>query len=185
MLDSFALLSISAGQAFQITSCHQELLPHISHHHKRYQITVIYIFAPTLAFCNAFGCGLTGWSSASMYGILAILTIGAWGGASHGGVMTRLVACGVIMSITDPASDLMQDFKTGYMTLASRRSIFVSQVIGTEMGCVISPCVVLIFYKAFTDIGYPTSEYPGPFATVYYTMARLGLKASHHSQSIA
>ncbi|KAL0341690.1 UNVERIFIED_CONTAM: putative metal-nicotianamine transporter YSL7 [Sesamum calycinum] len=176
MLDSFALLSISAGQAFQITSCHQELLPHISHHHKRYQITVIYIFAPTLAFCNAFGCGLTGWSSASMYGILAILTIGAWGGASHGGVMTRLVACGVIMSITDPASDLMQDFKTGYMTLASRRSIFVSQVIGTEMGCVISPCVVLIFYKAFTDIGYPTSEYPGPFATVYYTMARLGVE---------
>ncbi|KAL0356433.1 UNVERIFIED_CONTAM: putative metal-nicotianamine transporter YSL5 [Sesamum radiatum] len=151
-------------------------LPHIFHHHKWYQITVIYIFAPTLAFCNAFGCGLTGWSSASMYGILAILTIGAWGGASHGGVMARLVACGVIMSITAPASDLMQDFKTGYMTLASPRSIFVSQVIGTAMGCVISPCVFWIFYKAFPDIGYATSEYPAPFATVYYTMARLGVE---------
>ncbi|KAL2243829.1 UNVERIFIED_CONTAM: putative metal-nicotianamine transporter YSL8 [Sesamum indicum] len=152
------------------------ILPYIFNHHKWYHIAVIYIFAPTLAFCNAFGCGLTGWSSASMYGKLAILTIGAWGGASHGGVMARLVACGVIMSITAPASDLMQDFKTGYMTLASPRSIFVSQVIGTAMGCVISPCVFWMFYKAFPDIGYTTSEYPAPFATVYYTMARLGVE---------
>ncbi|XP_011072202.1 probable metal-nicotianamine transporter YSL7 [Sesamum indicum] len=152
------------------------ILPYIFNHHKWYHIAVIYIFAPTLAFCNAFGCGLTGWSSASMYGKLAILTIGAWGGASHGGVMAPLVACGVIMSITAPASDLMQDFKTGYMTLASPRSIFVSQVIGTAMGCVISPCVFWMFYKAFPDIGYTTSEYPAPFATVYYTMARLGVE---------
>ncbi|KAL0441198.1 UNVERIFIED_CONTAM: putative metal-nicotianamine transporter YSL5 [Sesamum radiatum] len=129
-----------------------------------------------LAFCNAFGCGLTDWSLASTYGKLAIFTIGAWAGASHGGILAGLAACGVMMNIVSTASDLMQDFKTGYLTLASPRSMFVSQVIGTAMGCVISPCVFWIFYNAFPDIGYPTSAYPAPFATVYYNMAKLGVE---------
>lgn len=81
-----------------------------------------------------------------------------------------------MMNIVSTASDLMQDFKTGYLTLASPRSMFVSQVIGTAMGCVISPCVFWIFYNAFPDIGYPTSAYPAPFATVYYNMAKLGVE---------
>ncbi|KAK4394932.1 putative metal-nicotianamine transporter YSL7 [Sesamum angolense] len=88
---------------------------------------IIYIFAPTLAFCNAFGCGLTGFQD--------------W-----------------LHDLSFPTFDLCEPSDW------------------TEMGCVISPCVFLIFYKAFPDIGYPTSEYPGPFATVYYTMARLGVE---------
>ncbi|PIN11656.1 hypothetical protein CDL12_15735 [Handroanthus impetiginosus] len=153
-------------------------LPHIFHHLKWYHIIVIYIFAPALAFCNAFGCGLTDWSLASTYGKLAIFTIGAWAGASHGGISASPAACGVMMNIVSTASDLMQDFKIGYLTLASPRSMFVSQVIGTAMGCVISPCIFWIFYKAFPDLGYPTSEYPTPFATMYYSMAKLGVEGS-------
>ncbi|KAL2533028.1 putative metal-nicotianamine transporter YSL7 [Abeliophyllum distichum] len=34
-------------------------LPHIFHQLKWYHIIIIYKFAPVLAFCNAFGCGLT------------------------------------------------------------------------------------------------------------------------------
>ncbi|KAK4488978.1 hypothetical protein RD792_004769 [Penstemon davidsonii] len=151
-------------------------LPHIFHQLKWYYIIVIYIFAPVLAFCNAFGCGLTDWSLASTYGKLAIFTIGAWAGASHGGVLAGLAACGVMMNIVSTASDIMQDFKTGYMTLASPRSMFVSQVIGTAMGCVISPCVFWIFYKAFPDLGLSTSQYPAPYAIVYYEMAKLGVE---------
>ncbi|KAK4488977.1 hypothetical protein RD792_004768 [Penstemon davidsonii] len=151
-------------------------LPHIFHQLKWYYIIVIYIFAPALAFCNAFGCGLTDWSLASTYGKLAIFTIGAWAGSSQGGILAGLAACGVMMNIVSTASDLMQDFKTGYLTLASPRSMFVSQVIGTAMGCVISPCVFWIFYKAFPDLGLPTSAYPAPFATVYYNMAKLGVE---------
>ncbi|KAG6656213.1 hypothetical protein CIPAW_04G006700 [Carya illinoinensis] len=94
-------------------------LPHIFNQLKWYYIVVIYIIAPTLAFCNAYGCGLTDWSLASTYGKLAIFTIGAWAGASHGGVLAGLAACGVMMNIVSTASDLTQDFKTGYMTLAS------------------------------------------------------------------
>ncbi|KAH7529472.1 hypothetical protein FEM48_Zijuj05G0187500 [Ziziphus jujuba var. spinosa] len=151
-------------------------LPHIFPQLKWYYIVVIYLFAPTLAFCNAYGCGLTDWSLASTYGKLAIFTIGAWAGASHGGVLAGLAACGVMMNIVSTASDLSQDFKTGYLTLASPRSMFVSQVIGTAMGCVVSPCVFWLFYKAFHDLGTPDSEYPAPFAVVYRNMAILGVE---------
>ncbi|XP_073044710.1 probable metal-nicotianamine transporter YSL7 [Primulina eburnea] len=151
-------------------------LPHIFHPLKWYYIVVMYIFAPTLAFCNAYGCGLTDWSLASTYGKLAIFMIGAWAGASHGGVLAGLAACGVMMNIVSTASDLTQDFKTGYMTLASPRSMFVSQVIGTAIGCVVSPCVFWIFYKAFPDLGNLGSQYPAPYATVYRGIAILGVE---------
>ncbi|GAV59900.1 OPT domain-containing protein [Cephalotus follicularis] len=151
-------------------------VPHIFHQLKWYYIVVIYIIAPTLAFCNAYGCGLTDWSLASTYGKLAIFTIGGWAGANHGGVLAGLAACGVMMNIVSTASDLMQDFKTGYLTLASPRSMFVSQIIGTAMGCVISPCVFWLFYKAFHDLGVPGSEYPAPYALVYRNMAILGVE---------
>ncbi|XP_059643702.1 probable metal-nicotianamine transporter YSL7 [Cornus florida] len=151
-------------------------IPHIFHQLKWYYIVVIYIFAPTLGFCNAYGCGLTDWSLASTYGKLAIFIIGAWAGASHGGVLAGLAACGVMMNIVSTASDLMQDFKTGYLTLASPRSMFVSQVIGTAMGCVISPCVFWLFYKAFHDLGIPDSQYPAPYASIYRNISILGVE---------
>ncbi|KAL2499116.1 putative metal-nicotianamine transporter YSL7 [Abeliophyllum distichum] len=151
-------------------------LPHIFPPLKWYYIVVIYIFAPTLAFCNAYGCGLTDWSLASTYGKLAIFVIGAWAGSSHGGVLAGLAACGVMMNIVSTASDLTQDFKTGYMTLSSPRSMFVSQIIGTAMGCVISPCVFWLFYKAFHDLGVPGSQYSAPYALVFRNMAILGVE---------
>ncbi|XP_021836104.2 probable metal-nicotianamine transporter YSL7 [Spinacia oleracea] len=152
------------------------VLPQIFHQLKWYHVLVMYIVAPVLAFCNAYGCGLTDWSLASTYGKLAIFIIGGWAGASHGGIVAGLAACGVMMNIVSTASDLTQDFKTGYMTLASPRSMFVSQIIGTAMGCIISPCVFWVFYMAFPDIGLPTSKYPAPFASVYRSIALLGIE---------
>ncbi|KAF5206596.1 Metal-nicotianamine transporter ysl3 [Thalictrum thalictroides] len=151
-------------------------VPQIFPQLKWYYILVIYIFAPVLAFCNAYGCGLTDLSLASTYGILAIFTIGAWAGAEQGGVIAGLAACGVMMNIVATAADLMQDFKTGYMTLASPKSMFVSQAIGTAMGCVISPSVFYIFLKAFKNVGQPGSDYPAPYAIVFRNMAILGVE---------
>ncbi|KAJ0457116.1 putative oligopeptide transporter, OPT superfamily [Helianthus annuus] len=153
-------------------------LPHIFHQLKWYYIAAIYVFAPILGFCNAYGCGLTDWSLASTYGKLAIFVIGAWAGGSNGGggVLAGLAACGVMMNIVSTASDLTQDFKTGYMTLASPRSMFVSQVVGTAMGCIISPCVFWLFYKAFDNLGVPGSEYPAPNALIFRNMAILGVE---------
>ncbi|KAM7515947.1 hypothetical protein LguiA_005530 [Lonicera macranthoides] len=166
----------AAGGYISIAVISAATLPHIFPQLKWYFVVVIYIFAPSLAFCNAYGCGLTDWSLASTYGKLAIFVIGAWAGSSHGGVLAGLAACGVMMNIVSTASDLMQDFKTGYMTLASPRSMFVSQVIGTAMGCVISPCVFWLFYKAFANIGVTGSEYPAPNASVYRNMSILGVE---------
>lgn len=84
------------------------ILPQIFPQLEWYYVLVIYIIAPTLAFCNAYGCGLTDWSLASTYGKLAIFTIGAWAGKDHGGVLAGLAACGVMMNIVSTASDLMQ-----------------------------------------------------------------------------
>lgn len=151
------------------------IVPHIFPQLKWYHILVTYIFAPVLAFCNAYGCGLTDWSLASSYGKLAIVLFGAWVGLGNGGVLAGLASCGVMMSIVSTASDLMQDFKTGYLTLASPRAMFISQVIGTAMGCVIGPVVFWIFYKAY-NVGVAGSEYPAPYATVYRGIALLGVE---------
>ncbi|KAL9224856.1 hypothetical protein vseg_000851 [Gypsophila vaccaria] len=152
------------------------ILPHIFPQLKWYHVLVMYIVAPMLAFCNAYGCGLTDWSLASTYGKLAIFVIGGWAGASQGGIVAGLAACGVMMNIVSTAADLSQDFKTGYLTLASPRSMFVSQIIGTAMGCVISPCVFWIFYKAFPDLGTSKSQYAAPFGAVFRNIAVLGVE---------
>ncbi|KAF8702755.1 hypothetical protein HU200_032585 [Digitaria exilis] len=167
--------SVAFGGYVAVAAISIGTLPQVFPQLKWYYILVAYIFAPVLAFCNAYGTGLTDWSLASTYGKLAIFIFGAWAGASHGGVLVGLAACGVMMSIVSTAADLMQDFKTGYLTLASPRSMFISQVIGTAMGCVIAPCVFWLFYKAFTDIGISGSEYPAPYAIVYRNMAILGV----------
>ncbi|KAF3794965.1 putative metal-nicotianamine transporter [Nymphaea thermarum] len=151
------------------------ILPRIIPQLKWYYILVMYLIAPALAFSNSYGCGLTDWSLASTYGKLAIFVVGALAGPRHGGVLAGLAGCGVMMSIVSTASDLMQDFKTGYLTLASPRSMFVSQVAGTAMGCVIAPSVFWLFHKAF-DVGSPTSEYQAPYATLYRNISILGVE---------
>ncbi|KAH9620342.1 hypothetical protein KSS87_015946 [Heliosperma pusillum] len=151
------------------------VVPFIFHQLKWYHVLLMYIVAPVLAFCNAYGCGLTDWSLASTYGKLGIFVIGGWVGASQGGIVAGLAACGVMMNIVSTAADLSQDFKTGYLTLASPRSMFISQIIGTAMGCVMSPCVFWIFYKAFPDLGLPGSPYSAPYGQVYRSIASLGV----------
>ncbi|RAL45436.1 hypothetical protein DM860_014825 [Cuscuta australis] len=151
------------------------VVPLIFHPLKWYHIVVVYVIAPVLAFCNAYGCGLTDWSLASNYGKVAILIFSAWVGLNNGGVLAGLASCGVMMSIVSTASDLMQDFKTGYLTLASPRAMFFSQAIGTAMGCLVTPLVFWIFYKAY-PLGDPNGSYPAPYALMYRGIALLGVE---------
>ncbi|XP_020223046.1 probable metal-nicotianamine transporter YSL7 [Cajanus cajan] len=142
---------------------------------KWYHVLISYLIAPVLAFCNAYGCGLTDWSLASNYGKVAIIIFSSWVGLANGGIIAGLVSCGVMMSIVSTASDLMQDFKTGYLTLASPRSMFMSQVLGTATGCFMSPLIFWFFHKAYT-IGDPLGSYPAPYGEVYRGMALIGAK---------
>lgn len=151
------------------------VVPIIFHQLKWYHIYVAYVIAPVLAFCNAYGCGLTDWSVASNYGKLAIILFSSWVGLDNGGVIAGLASCGVMMSIVATASDLMQDFKTGYLTLSSPRSMFLSQVIGTALGCFITPLVFWIFYKAY-PLGDPEGSFPAPYGQLYRGIALLGVQ---------
>ncbi|CAN1172812.1 Probable metal-nicotianamine transporter YSL7 [Linum perenne] len=140
-----------------------------------YHIIVAYLIAPILAFCNAYGCGLTDWSLASNYGKFAIIIFSSWIGLNNGGVLAGLASCGVMMSIVSTAADLMQDFKTGYLTLSSPRAMFFSQIFGTALGCIISPPVFWFFYKAY-PIGKPDGPYPAPYGQLYRGIALLGVE---------
>ncbi|MCL7046753.1 hypothetical protein MKW94_015950 [Papaver nudicaule] len=144
---------------------------------KYYHIILIYVFAPILAFCNSYGTGLTDWSLASSYGKIAIFVFGAWVGLDKGGIIAGLAACGIMLSIVSTASDLMQDFRTGYLTLASPRSMFFSQIIGTAIGVIVSPLVFLyLFYKTTPDMGLDHSKAAAPFGLIYRGIALLGVK---------
>lgn len=141
---------------------------------KWYLVLCSYIIAPALAFCNSYGTGLTDWSLASTYGKIGLFIFASLVG-NNGGVLAGLAACGVMMSIVSTAADLMQDFKTGYLTLSSAKSMFVSQLVGTAMGCVIAPLTFWLYWSAF-DIGTPESPYKAPYAVIYREMAILGVE---------
>ncbi|GAB2278411.1 Probable metal-nicotianamine transporter ysl6 [Dionaea muscipula] len=142
---------------------------------KWYLVLCAYIVAPALAFCNSYGTGLTDWSLASSYGKIGLFMFASIVGSDGGGVIAGLAACGVMMSIVSTAADLMQDFKTGYLTLSSAKSMFVSQIVGTAMGCIIAPLTFWLFWTAF-DVGSPDGPYKAPYAVIFREMAILGVE---------
>ncbi|KAL6874369.1 hypothetical protein ACP4OV_013389 [Aristida adscensionis] len=139
-----------------------------------YLVLLCYFLAPAIAFCNSYGMGLTNLNLAPTYGKIALFAFTSLVG-SDGGVIAGLAACGIIMSITCSAADLMQDFKSGHMTLSSPWAMFVAQLIGIALGCVIAPLTLWLFWTAF-DIGNPEGEYKAPFAIMFREMAILGIE---------
>ncbi|KAL6652777.1 hypothetical protein ACP70R_011702 [Stipagrostis hirtigluma subsp. patula] len=129
---------------------------------------------PLLAFCNSYGAGLTDWNLASTYGKIGLFVFASWVGR-NGGVIAGLAACGVMMSVVSTAADLMQDFRTGYLTLSSPRSMFVAQLIGTALGCVVAPLTFWLYWTAF-DVGDPHGMFKAPYAVIYREMAILGVE---------
>ncbi|KAM6557773.1 hypothetical protein CsatB_004792 [Cannabis sativa] len=141
---------------------------------KWYYVVVSYLLAPSLAFCNAYGTGLTDINMAYNYGKIALFILAAITGKQNG-VVAALAGCGLIKSVVSVACILMQDFKTGHLTLTSPRAMFASQVIGTALGCIIAPLSFFLFYKAF-DVGNPKGEFKAPYALIYRNMAILGVQ---------
>ncbi|KAG8374539.1 hypothetical protein BUALT_Bualt10G0005700 [Buddleja alternifolia] len=141
---------------------------------KWYFVLVAYIFAPSLAFCNAYGAGLTDINMSYNYGKVGLFTIAAWSGKEHG-VIAAMAACGLFKSIINVSCILMQDFKTGHLTLTSPRAMLLSQAIGTALGCIVSPLSFFLFYKAF-DIGNPDGEFKAPYAIIYRNLAIIGVQ---------
>ncbi|KAL6652305.1 hypothetical protein ACP70R_011230 [Stipagrostis hirtigluma subsp. patula] len=141
---------------------------------KWYYVVVAYLLAPALGFCNAYGAGLTDMNMAYNYGKVALFILAACAGKDSG-VVAGLIGCGLVKSLVSISADLMQDFKTGHLTLTSPRSMIIAQAIGTAMGCVIAPLTFFLFYKAF-DIGNPDGYWKAPYALIYRNMAILGVE---------
>ncbi|KAJ1286046.1 hypothetical protein BS78_03G324100 [Paspalum vaginatum] len=137
-----------------------------------YHVAAAYVFAPLLAFCNAYGTGVAETNFSAQYNKLVILLFASWIGARGGGIVGSLVICGVVASVVSTASDFMSDFKTGYLTLTSPRATFVSQVIGTALGCVVNPIVFTVFHHFYES--NTNKVYQAPMAKVYRAIAVLG-----------
>ncbi|KAK6140644.1 hypothetical protein DH2020_025613 [Rehmannia glutinosa] len=149
-------------------------IPFIIPELKWYFVLVAYIFAPSLAFCNAYGAGLTDINMSYNYGKVGLFTIAAMSGKQNG-VIAALAACGLFKSIINVSCILMQDLKTGHLTLTSPRAMLLSQAIGTALGCIVSPLSFFLFYKAF-DIGNPDGEFKAPYAIIYRNLAIIGVQ---------
>uniref|UniRef100_A0A803LWR2 Uncharacterized protein n=1 Tax=Chenopodium quinoa TaxID=63459 RepID=A0A803LWR2_CHEQI len=141
---------------------------------KWYYVIVAYILSPIISFANAYGAGLTDQNMAYNYGKVAIFILAALAGKDNG-LVAGLVGCGVIKSVAFVSCTLMQDFKTGHMTLSSPRSMLISQAVGTAIGCIAASLSFFLFYQAF-DVGNPTGEYKAPYALIYRNMAILGVQ---------
>ncbi|XP_059644122.1 metal-nicotianamine transporter YSL1-like [Cornus florida] len=141
---------------------------------KWYYVVVAYIFAPALAFCNAYGAGLTDINMAYNYSKLALFVLASLAGKEHG-VVAGLAGCGLVKSVVSVSCLLMQDLKTGHLTRTSPRAMLMSQSIGTAIGCVVATLSFFLFYKAF-DVGNPNGEYKAPYAVIYRNMAILGVQ---------
>ncbi|XP_033509093.1 metal-nicotianamine transporter YSL1 isoform X1 [Nicotiana tomentosiformis] len=150
------------------------MIPLIFHEIKWYWVIIAYLFAPSLAFCNAYGSGLTDINMAYNYGKVGLFMMAALAGKEHG-VIAGLAGCGLIKSVANVSCILMQDFKTGHLTLTSPKTMFLSQAIGTALGCVIGPLSFFLFYNAF-DIGNPNGEFKAPYALIYRNMAIISVQ---------
>ncbi|VAI42002.1 probable metal-nicotianamine transporter YSL7 [Triticum dicoccoides] len=141
-----------------------------------YHVALVYLMAPLFAFCNVYGFGLTDMNLSSTYAKIAMLLFGSWVGLKDGGVVAGLVACGIMMCTLSNGGDVMQDLKTGYLTLTSPRAVLISELIGTAFGCLINPTVFWVFYKVYKTGGANGGDIPDvPYARVYRGMAMLSV----------
>ncbi|KAG8094677.1 hypothetical protein GUJ93_ZPchr0012g20547 [Zizania palustris] len=141
---------------------------------KWYYVIIAYALGPVLGFANSYGTGLTDINMGYNYGKIALFVFAAWAGKDNG-VIAGLVVGTMVKQLVLVSADLMHDLKTGHLTLTSPRSMLVGELIGTAMGCFISPLTFMLFYKAF-DIGNPDGYWKAPYALIYRNMAILGIE---------
>lgn len=138
---------------------------------KWYYVIVAYMISTVLSFANAYGAGVTDQNMAYNYGIMAIFILAG----KENGVIAGLIGCGIIKLVAYVSCSLMQEFKTGHLTLSSPRSMLISKAIGTIIGCIVATLTFFLFYHAF-DVGNPAGEYKAPYALIYRNMAILGVE---------
>ncbi|KAL6843722.1 hypothetical protein ACP4OV_026293 [Aristida adscensionis] len=140
-----------------------QLYPQLRHYH----VIFSYLVIPLLAFCATCVGGTTDMNIKSAFSNIAMLIFGSCVGLKNGGMVVGLVACGIFMSAISTATNLMMEFRTGYLTLTSPHTILISQAAGTAFGCVVNPVIFWIFCQVYdgSDIT--------PFARLYRNFSRV------------
>lgn len=141
-----------------------------------YMIIVAVLVIPLICLPNSYLMGMTDIDCSAIFAKLPLLLF-AWGESIESGVgiVTGLAIMGVILSGSNQAALLLQDFKTGYYTEASPKAMLIAQVIGTMFGIIICPGIYFLFWYAF-DVGTPHSTYKIPYAYSYRGIAEIGAK---------
>lgn len=57
-----------------------------------------------------------------------------------------------------------------YLTLSSPKSMFVAQVFGAAIGCVVAPACFQLYYSAF-PLGQVDGGFPAPMGDIYRAIA--------------
>ncbi|OEL14102.1 putative metal-nicotianamine transporter YSL17 [Dichanthelium oligosanthes] len=140
-------------------------IPHLYPQLRYHIVALAYLVTPVFAFCNAYGVRVTDMNLSTTYGKIAMLVVSSWVGTECGGVVAGLVTCGAIAAAVSSASEFMQDFKTGYLTLTSQRTVLVGQVIGTALGRVVNPVIFWVFYRVYNMGILDVAD--APYAKVY------------------
>lgn len=85
-------------------------------------------------------------------------------------IVANMIAGGLSEAGAMQAGELMQDFKTGHLTLTSPRSQFYGQLIGSFCGIFVSTFAYQLYVKVYT---IPSPSFPAPAASMWLNFARL------------
>lgn len=169
---------VAVGGYVAIAVISTAIFPFIFPALKWYYILIIYLISPILGFCKAYSTGLTDMSITSNLGKLAIFIFASWAGQARGSVLVGLAACGIIMNSVDVASDVMESFRIGYMTLSSPKSLLLSKLIGISMGSVISPSIFLYLKSHNPGFGTPDSRFSAAWTSSFREASMQGTSAT-------
>jgi uncharacterized oligopeptide transporter (OPT) family protein len=138
-------------------------------------VLVAFLVGPPVALANGFGTGLTDVDNSANYSTVAMFAFAAWAASTGGnGVVAGCVISGVLMVFSVSAAVLLQDLRTGYMTLTPPSSMLTAQVLGAAFGVLFSPLAFALFWST-GQVGVADGPYPAPFASVTRGMASIGV----------
>ena len=115
--------------------------------------------------------------SVRIYGETDFNPVGAMGygtqiiysGIAPGNMLTSIMTAGITASGANQASDMMQDFKTGYLLGATPKKQTYVQFVGVAVGTI---AAVPLFYAVINAYGLGSENLPAPSAVTWSGMAK-------------
>jgi len=112
-----------------------------------------------------------------IYGETDLSPVGAMGygtqiiysGVAPGNMLTSIITAGVSASGANQASDMMQDFKTGYLLGATPKKQTYVQFAGVAVGSI---AAIPLFYAVIDAYGLGSENLPAPSAVTWSGMAK-------------